>query len=86
VEQGEMAMYRDLSNTVQQDHADPLLERYSRAPYDPLYSAEIAGRATGEAIRDPSFRRWVRIIGFIAATAFLGTLVIAFAELIRFTS
>jgi hypothetical protein len=81
-----MGKYRGTSSTAQEVDVNPLYERHARAPYDPLYSAEAGGRATGDVLCDPRFPRWVRIIGYIAGAAFLGALVIAFMELVRFTS
>jgi hypothetical protein len=81
-----MIVDREEADPVTQLDANPLYERHASAPYDPLYSAEASGRATGDALRDPRSPRWMKIIGFIAAAAFLGALVIAFVELVRFAS
>lgn len=51
--------------------ADPFLEDFQRAPYDPLYAAQAAGRLTGEAIEHPVLGRWMRVIGIIVAVAFV---------------
>ena len=79
-----MVRNNDVPDTAQQSDPDYVYEQHARAPYDPLFSAEAGGRATGDTLRDSRFPRWVRIIGFIAAAAFLGTLAIAIMEQLRF--
>jgi hypothetical protein len=81
-----MTVDREEADLVSQLNTNPLYKRHARTPYDPLYSAEAGGRATGDALRDPQFPRWMRIIGFIAAAAFLGALALASMEMIRFAS
>jgi hypothetical protein len=54
---------------------DPFLDEFRNTPYDPLYSAQAAGRLTGEAINHPRFGRWMRIVALVIAIVFvLGTL------------
>lgn len=50
---------------------DADVRAYLRAPYDPYYSARMAGRATGEVVRRPPERGWPRAMAALLALTLL---------------
>ena len=48
-----------------------LVAQYQRAPYDPYYSAQMAGRATGTVAQHPPSHGWPRRMAFVLALALL---------------
>lgn len=52
---------------------DPFLEEYLRSPYDPLYAAMAMGRLTGEVVRRPPKRGWMRVLSWVVALVLITT-------------
>lgn len=48
---------------------DPFYEEFHRTPFDPLYAAQVGGRLTGEIIRRPPGRGWMRAVAYLMAVS-----------------
>lgn len=63
---------------------DPLVEAFARSPYDPVIGAMMMGRATGEVVKRPPRRSWMRPIAYLLAIALIGQfLVLAYDAFVR---
>lgn len=48
---------------------DPFYEEFHRTPFDPLYAAQVGGRLTGEVLRRPPGRGWMRAVAYLMAAS-----------------
>lgn len=46
---------------------DPFYEEFHRTPFDPLFAAQVGGRLTGEVLRRPPGRGWMRAVAYLMA-------------------
>lgn len=60
---------------------DPVYQDFLRSPYDPLYGARAGGRLTGDVVRRPPRRGWMRLVAYVLAMSLLTYAVVVLAGL-----